>query len=81
MTVIQVRARVDERGNVLVPVGAGDAGLEVDVTIRPAERDKPLGEMSAAEREAFVQSFAGAWQGDPLVRPDQGEYETRDELK
>jgi hypothetical protein len=30
--------------------------------------------------EGYFDLF-GSWQGKPLTRPDQGEYETREELK
>ena len=29
----------------------------------------------------FFQEVAGGWQGEPLVREEQGEYEVRDELR
>lgn len=28
-----------------------------------------------------IEDFMGAWKGKPLVRPDQGEYETRELLQ
>jgi hypothetical protein len=28
-----------------------------------------------------VEEFMGAWKGKPLVRPEQGEYETRERLQ
>jgi hypothetical protein len=27
--------------------------------------------------DAYFDEVVGAWQGEPLVRPDQGDYETR----
>lgn len=42
------------------------------------------GEKDVKQRKKRVASpltrFAGAWQGEPLVRADQGEYELREEL-
>jgi len=29
----------------------------------------------------FFQEVAGGWQGEPLIREEQGEYEIRDELQ
>jgi hypothetical protein len=36
---------------------------------------------SDADEPSFLRRFAGAWAGAPLVREDQGEYETREALK
>lgn len=33
------------------------------------------------DRRGFMDRFAGAWQGEMLVREEQGEYEARRELK
>jgi hypothetical protein len=61
-----------------VPIGEADANREVEVTIKGAEPEQ----RTSLEKEAwqqFVMETAGAWQGN-LERPDQGEYERRDEL-
>jgi hypothetical protein len=36
---------------------------------------------SPQDRASLLARFAGAWQGDALVREEQGEYEPRSELK
>ena len=46
----------------------------------------PLDDVSATPPGAHqsrnpIEGFVGAWKGKPLVRPDQGEYETREPLQ
>jgi len=45
----------------------------------------PLDDVSATPRAHQsrnpIEDFVGAWKGKPLVRPDQGEYETREPLQ
>lgn len=76
--VAQSRVGADGVLHVTVPVGAADANQEVQITIEPASAAarQPL----TQERwQSFLQSTAGAWQGD-FDRSTQGEYEQRDEL-
>ena len=61
-----------------VPIGAAAADGEVEVTIESAgAKHKTVAEQE--EWRHFVLSTAGAWQGD-FERPEQGDYEERDEL-
>ncbi len=80
MNRIVVHSRVGADGvlQLAVPIGMAEADREVEVTIEPAvqEREESAGR---EEWEQFVRETAGAWQGD-LVRPEQGDYEQRDEL-
>jgi len=46
----------------------------------------PLDEVEADNPQASktanpLEQFAGAWQGEPLVRPEQGTYEEREALE
>jgi hypothetical protein len=79
MTRMVIHSRVGADGvlHITVPMGKEVADREVQVTADPA----PVGPLPMTEQEwrAFVLSTAGSWQGD-LERPDQGEYEQRDEL-
>jgi hypothetical protein len=59
-------------------MGVAEADREVEVTIEPAAPEQDPGSAQEEWRQ-FVRETAGAWQGD-FVRPDQGEYEQRDEL-
>jgi len=61
-----------------VPIGAADAEREVEVTIE-ATGPRSQTDTQREEWRQFVLETAGAWQGD-LERPEQGEYEQRDEL-
>ena len=73
-----VKSRVGADGvlRVTVPVGIEDAEKEVQVTVEPLAAKRT---MTQAEWAAWVDSMAGTWQGD-FERPDQGEYEVREEL-
>ena len=53
----------------------------VEVILLPFEDDTmPLLRPDKAEG-SYLQKFAGAWVGEPLVREDQGTYEVREELE
>ncbi len=80
MNRIVVHSRVGADGvlQLAVPMGVAEADREVEVTIEPAALKHDTGS-EQEEWQQFVRETAGAWQGD-FVRPDQGEYEQRDEL-
>lgn len=76
---IHARARVGSDGilSLNLPLGVAEADREVVVTVQPAP---PSGAgMNSEQWQEFIRSTAGRWEGEPLVRPEQGEYETRDE--
>ena len=64
-----------------VPVGLTNVDLEVMVIIQPST---PATKANTPEARGWPPGFfertAGAWQGEPLTRGEQGEYEKRDEL-
>ena len=75
MNRIVVHSRVGADGilQLTVPIGAGDADREVDVTIEPSvPKHGPRSDQE--DWQQFVLETAGAWQGD-LERPEQGDYE------
>ena len=78
MTQIELRSRVGPDGvlTLAVPVGAAEANREVIVTVRTADPKPPH---DPEEWRRFVESTAGSWKGEPFVRPQQGEFEKRDE--
>ncbi len=80
MNRIVIHSRVGADGvlQIAVPLGAADAEREVEVTIAPVQPQSSPN-TSPAEWQQFIHETAGAWQGD-LVRPEQGDYEKRDEL-
>lgn len=73
--VVQSRVGPDGVLHLAAPLGKADADKEVTVTIDPV--GPPT--MTQEEWRQFVLSTAGSWQGE-FERPDQGEYEQRDEL-
>jgi len=80
MNRIVLHSRVGTDGvlRLTVPIGAGEAAREVQVTIEASE-PKLQTNSDREEWRQFVLETAGAWQGE-LERPDRGEYEQRDEL-
>jgi hypothetical protein len=58
-----------------VPVGLIDADLEVTLTVQ-AVKSLPEGSWSPG----FFEKTFGAWEGEPLVREEQGEFEQRESL-
>ena len=73
--VVHSRIGADGVLNLVIPIGKEVADKEVQVTIDPL----PKPAMTQEEWRQFVLSTAGAWQGD-FERPEQGEYEQREEL-
>ena len=75
MTTIHSRSRVGPDGNVVVSVGAREAGRDVLVTIVPAP--PPL---SREEWIRFVERTAGSITDPTFTRPDQGSFEPRESI-
>lgn len=82
MKSIMLQSHADPDGilNLRVPVGLPNADLEVMVIIAPLSlaRKSP---QDFGWTPGFFEQTAGAWQGAPLARESQGDYEARDELK
>ena len=57
-----------------VPVGKADAECEVVVVVEPAGAPQTW-------LPGFWEELSKGWQGEPLIRPAQGEYETRNPLR
>ena len=63
-----------------VPTKFKDTDLEVTVsiqTVNPVPKKTPE---ELGWTPGFFERTAGAWEGEPLVREEQGEYEKREEL-
>jgi hypothetical protein len=74
-TVVKTRIGDDGVLHLDIPFGAAQAGRTVQVVIDPeAAKSK-----TQQEYWDFLDQTAGAWQGE-FERPDQGEFETRDQL-
>jgi len=83
MQSIKVRSHVGGDGmlHLQLPVGITDTEVEVIVVF---QRIPPATEAKTPEdlgwSPGFFETVIGSWEGEPLVRPDQLEYEMREEL-
>ena len=79
MQTVKVRSRVGEDGilHLDVPVGVTDAELEVTVTIEPVNPPAAKTPEELGWSPGFFERTAGKWEGEPLTRGEQGEYEQR----
>jgi hypothetical protein len=62
-----------------VPIDIKNAKLEVIITVKHIDSIQENKEKSEWSPE-FFEKTAGAWEGNPLERESQGEYENREEL-
>ncbi|AFZ36395.1 hypothetical protein Sta7437_2875 [Stanieria cyanosphaera PCC 7437] len=62
-----------------VPVNIKNAELEVLITVKNINSTQENERKSEWSPE-FFEKTAGAWEGEPLEREPQGEYENREEL-
>jgi hypothetical protein len=76
MTEIRTTVRVGNDGNVIVPVGADEAGTEVEVTITPA-RPK----LTQEEYVAILKRAAGSIDDPTFERPPQWDLQEREPLE
>jgi hypothetical protein len=65
-----------------MPIGVPDTDFEVVLVVQPIKGKKqPKLKTTNGWPSNFFTEVIGGWQGEPLVREPQGDYETRDELK
>jgi hypothetical protein len=83
MTSIQLQSHVGRDGilKLEVPVDVTDVDLNVKVIIEPIAPATPKTPEDLGWPPGFLEQTSGAWQGEPLVRAPQGEYEIRNELE
>ena len=76
MDSIKLRSRVGTDGilHLDIPTAITDREIEVTVTIQPVTSEQ------RGWMPGFFEEVIGGWVGEPLERPDQGEYETRETL-
>lgn len=79
METITLHSRVGADGllKLQVPIKLTNTDLEVVLIVQP---------VASANQEpgwppGFLEEVAGGWQGEPLVREDQGHYEVREDLE
>ncbi len=53
----------------------------VEVIMLPMDEENKPEKQNTRRKTNPIDEFIGAWEGEPLVRPDQGEYEVRELLK
>jgi len=71
---LRQKSAADGRLHLDIPVGKAEAECDVVVVVEPL----------AAPAEwlpGFWEQLSRGWQGEPLTRPAQGEYDTRDPLR
>ena len=81
MKTIQTRFHTGPDGllSLKVPSGMADTDLDVIVIMHPVGPDGSKLATDPEEWKGFVEETAGGWQGEPLVRPEQGPLEKRQE--
>ena len=81
MSPIELKSRVGPDGvlTLSVSVGQAEANQEVKITVEPLEQAAAKPGLEPEKWVQFVDETAGRWEGDPLVRPEQGEFEVRGE--
>jgi hypothetical protein len=82
MRSILIRSRVGADGvlHLDVPSGLVETDVEVIVVLQPVNQpDLGRGE-ELTWSSGFFESVVGSWQGEPLTREREGEYETRERL-
>lgn len=75
MSRIKIRSHVGADGilHLDVPVEMVDTEIEVTLTIQKVTPQKGWA-------PGFFEEVIGGWVGEPLSRPEQGEYEIREQL-
>lgn len=53
---------------------------KVEVILLPLDDEQPSVKTTKTKSKA-IDNIIGAWKGEPLTRPDQGEYENRESFK
>lgn len=82
MQSILIRSRVGADGMVHldVPCSLTETEVEVIVILQPITQPAPGRTEGSAWPPGFFESVVGGWEGEPLAREDEGEYETRKRL-
>lgn len=78
MEMLKLRKHIGADGllTVELPQGMANQEVEVVVVVQPLQPKA----LTQAEWVAFIDATAGSLADDPIERPDQGEYEIRDEI-
>jgi hypothetical protein len=81
MKTVQLRSHVGADGilELKIPAGVVESDVDVTVVVNPLPASGFKSEAERQEWVQFVERMAGSWQGGPLERGDQGEFEKREE--
>ena len=81
MQSLKFRTRVGQDGilELKMPIGIKNKNLEVILVVHAVEDVKPVAD--AEWPDNFFTKIIGGWDGAPLMREPQGNYETRSEFK
>ena len=83
MKSFQLHGNVQEDGCLTLQISTGLPASEVEVVVvvQPvAHKTRSAPPDDLGWPAGFFERTAGAWEGEPLVRGDQGTYEERDKL-
>lgn len=83
MQTLKLKAHIDTDGmlQLQMPPEVKDMDVEILVVFQPtAEEKKVKKPVEKGWQPGFFEKVIGGWQGEPLVREEQGEYEVREEL-
>ncbi len=83
MNSIQLKTRVGTDGvlKLEIPVEVTETDLDVLVVFQPLARRPTADPDKLGWPAGFFETVAGGWQGEPLVRAPQGDYEDRADLR
>jgi len=84
MKTIKIRSHVGRDGVVKLEIPTELTETDIDVVVMYQPAETPTHQPSPEELgwpSGFFEETAGQWQGEPLIRESQGEYEKREELQ
>jgi hypothetical protein len=79
---VEIKSRVGADGVLIVslPLGLSEANREVKVVVEPIDNSAMSLPLSRAKWQDFIAGMAGCISDPTFRRPDQGEYERRNEV-
>ncbi len=83
MQTIKLKTHIGTDGilQLQMPPEVKDMDLEILVVFQQTAEEKKIKKSgSKGWQPGFFEEVIGGWQGEPLVREEQGEYEVREEL-
>jgi hypothetical protein len=63
-----------------IPSGLADTDVDVTVILQPVNQPASGPTEELGWSSGFFESVVGSWQGEPLTREREGEYEAREKL-